>query len=41
MSVVSCEKAKVHEELVAGIGKEVATNKNGLGVELESKNFKD
>jgi hypothetical protein len=39
--VVSCKKAKVHEELVAGIGKEVATNKNGLGVELESKNSKD
>ncbi len=38
--MISCEKAKVDEELVVGIGKEVATNGNGLGVELKSKNFK-
>jgi len=39
--MVSCEKDKVHGELVVGIDKEVATNRNGLKVELESKNFKD
>ncbi len=38
--MVGYEKAKVHEELMTGIGKGMATNKNGLGVELELKNFK-
>jgi hypothetical protein len=38
--VVGYEKAKVHEELMTRIGKGMATNKNGLGVELELKNFK-
>jgi polyisoprenoid-binding protein YceI len=38
--MVDCEKAKVHGELVVGIGMEVAINRNGFGVELESKNFK-
>jgi hypothetical protein len=33
--MVGCEKAKVHRELVAGSGKGVATNENGLGVELK------
>jgi hypothetical protein len=35
MSVVDYEKIKVHGELVAKIGKGMATNGNGLGVELE------
>jgi hypothetical protein len=33
--MVSCEKVKVHSELVARIGKGVATNENELGVELK------
>jgi hypothetical protein len=32
--VVGYEKAKVHEELMTTIGKGMATNENGLGVEL-------
>jgi hypothetical protein len=35
MSVVDCEKVKVHGELVAKISKGMATNGNGLGVELK------
>ncbi len=35
MNVVNYEKAKVHEELMAKIGKGMATNGNELGVELE------
>jgi hypothetical protein len=38
--VVSCEKVKAHKELLAKISKGMATNKNGFGVEFESKNFK-
>ncbi len=38
--MVGYEKAKVHKGLMTGIGKGMATNKNGLGVELELKNFK-
>jgi hypothetical protein len=38
--MVGCEKVKVHGELVVGIGKEMATNGNGFGIELESKSFK-
>jgi len=40
VSVVRCEKVKVHGELVAGIVEEMVTNKNGLGIQLKSKNFK-
>ncbi len=36
--MVGYEKAKVHGKLTAEIGKGVAINKNGLGVELDSKN---
>jgi hypothetical protein len=35
MSVVGCKKVKVHEELMVKISKGMATNGNGLGVELE------
>jgi hypothetical protein len=38
--VVGYEKANIHGELMTRIGKGMATNKNGLGVELESRNFK-
>jgi hypothetical protein len=38
--MVSNKKVKVHWELVVRIGKGVATNENGLGIELESKKFK-
>jgi hypothetical protein len=37
--VVDYEKVKAHWELVAKIGKEMATNKNGLWVEFEYKKF--
>jgi hypothetical protein len=33
--VVGYKKDKVHGELMTGIGKGMATNKNELGVELE------
>jgi hypothetical protein len=36
----NCEKAKVHGELVAEIGKGVVTNGIKLGVEFELKNSK-
>jgi hypothetical protein len=35
MSVVGCEKVKVHGELVAKIFKGMATNGNGPGVEFK------
>jgi hypothetical protein len=38
--MVNSEKTTVHWELVVGIGKGVAINENGLGIELESKDFK-
>jgi len=40
MNVVGYENVKVRRELMVGISKGVATNGNGLGVELEPKNFK-
>jgi len=39
-SVVGYEKVKVMVEEATKKNKEVATNRNGLGVELESKNSK-
>ncbi len=38
--MVNLKKVKVHGELVVGIGKEVATNRNGFGIELKLKNSK-
>ncbi len=38
--MVNHEKVKVHGELVVGIGKGMATNKNGFEVEFKLKNFK-
>jgi hypothetical protein len=38
--VVGYEKANIHGELMTRIGKGVATNKNGLGIEFISKNSK-
>jgi hypothetical protein len=40
VNVVNHEKVKVHGELVVGIGKGMATNKNGFEVEFKLKNFK-
>lgn len=40
MSVVNYKRVKVHGEVVVGIGKRVATNKNGFEIEFEMKNFK-
>jgi hypothetical protein len=37
VNVVSCEKVKVHGEFVVEIGKIMATNGIGLGVEFELK----
>ncbi len=38
--MVNYEKAQVHRKATSKLGKGVATNKNGLGVELNTKNFK-
>jgi hypothetical protein len=38
--VVACKKAKVHEELLVGICKGVATKGNGLGIKFKLKKFK-
>jgi hypothetical protein len=38
--MVSCEKAKVHWEIVVGISKRVAINGNGFGIDFKTKNFK-
>ncbi len=40
MNVIDYEKAKVYVELMAEIGKGVATNGIGFGVEFELKNSK-
>jgi hypothetical protein len=40
VNVVSYEKVKAHWELTAKIGKAMATNRNGLGVEFELRKFK-
>jgi hypothetical protein len=37
--VVNCEKVKAHWELIAKIGKGMATNRNGIGVEFKLKKF--
>jgi hypothetical protein len=39
VNVVGYEKVKVHGELVTRIGKGVATNGNGLEIELKLKHF--
>jgi hypothetical protein len=38
--MVNYEKAEVHGEATTKLGKGVATNKNGLGVEFNSKKLK-
>jgi len=40
VNVIDCEKAKVYVELLVEIGKGVATNGIGFGVEFELKNSK-